>query len=80
MLTIINSTIAFEGQFGRMYQNPISFWPFLEVWPIEIITNVSRSSHCGSVITNPTSIHEYAGSIPGLAWWVTDAALPWAVV
>ena len=26
------------------------------------------SSHCGSVVMNPTSIHEDVGSIPGLAW------------
>ena len=33
------------------------------------------SSRCGSVVTNPISIHEVAGLIPGLAQWIKGSSV-----
>ena len=38
--------------------------------------NCSGSSHHGSVVMNPTSVHEDLGSILGPAQWVKDPVLP----
>ena len=47
---------------------------------MHIKTTMKGSSYCGSVETNPASIREDAGSIPGLAQWVGDLVLLRAVV
>ena len=39
-----------------------------------------RGSCSGATETNPTSIHEDVGLIPGLTQWIRDPVMPWAVV
>ena len=35
------------------------------------------SSRCGTAEMDPTSVHEDAGSFPGLAQWIRDLVLLW---
>ena len=42
----------------------------------EFKTDEFGSSHCGAAKTNPKSIHEDAGLIPGLALWVGGLVWP----
>ena len=47
----------------------------LGIYSTDVKTYIQGSSHCGSVETNPTSIHEDASLIPALSQGVKDPAL-----
>ena len=50
-------------------------------WCWKLFKNVEDwSSHQGASETNLNRNHKVGGSIPGLAQWVTDLALQWAMV
>ena len=56
-----------------MYCSFSGFWKHVR-W---IIRKILGSSHPGSVVTKPTSIHEDVDLTPGLAQWVKDPVLLW---
>ena len=63
----------------------VSVWALLCFEKPNLLTNLavkqsSRSSHCGTAETNPTNIHEDAGSVPGLPQGAGNPAFTCAVV
>ena len=72
--------------FWAYYAVPLIYFPILapphyvQIPKTYLKISLHGSSHCGTVETNLTSIHEDVGSIPGLAQWVKDPVFPWAVV
>ena len=67
----------------RVRQTPydITYMWNLKYCPTESIYKTETgSSYRGLAVMNLNRIHEDAGLIPGLAQWVKDPVLPWAVV
>ena len=71
---------------GILFSQKNEIMPFVTTWMDLGMTKPSevsqikkdkyQSSHCGSAVMNPTSIHEDADLIPGPAQWVKGLALP----
>ena len=83
LVLIIYSNCSFcsFGSLFVVFVLPIVF-PFL-VFCLDCLFSILKknwSFHHGSVVMNWTSIHEDAGSMPGLTQWVNDLVLLWTVV
>ena len=71
--------VAFKSLISQRNSLPHTLYSFLSpscLYVLKFIV-VFRSSHFSLVVTNPTSIHAAAGSIPGPTQWVKDPVLLW---
>ena len=72
--------VAFKSLISQRNSLPHTLYSFLLspscLYVLKFIV-VFRSSHFSLVVTNPTSIHAAAGSIPGPTQWVKDPVLLW---